>query len=169
MKIALVAPLILLSAVLFIACGDGGGGDGGATPETVEPAPAETPTPAQTPSPGETPAPPNVCQPNPDPATAAFQVIDRPAPGDTVTSPVTVSGQVAAFEATFKITIYQADGSIIADVTGMSQEGQTLSHFSEDVTFSVSVPKPACIWVYELSARDGSLINVGQIPVTLSP
>ncbi len=174
MKVGLLLALALASIALLVACDNGGDGatpapDGAPTPAIGADSEDGTPTPAQTPSPGETPAPPNVCQPNPDPATPELQVIDRPSAGDTVTSPVTISGQVAAFEATFKITIYQADGSIIADVTGMSQEGQTLSPFSEDVAFSVSVPKPACIWVYEASARDGSLIHVGQIPVTLSP
>ena len=38
-----------------------------------------------------------------------------------------------------------------------------------DVAFDVDEGTPACIWVYEASARDGSSIHVGQIPVTLSP
>ncbi len=168
----LLLALAFTITALLVACDNGGDGatpgpDGAPTPAVTD-SEEETATPDVTPA--ETPtAEPEVCQPNPDPATPEFQVIDRPSAGDTVTSPVTISGQVAAFEATFKITIYQADGSIIADVTGMSQEGQTLSPFSEDVTFSVSVPKPACIWVYEASARDGSLIHVSQIPVMLSP
>ena len=166
MKAGLLLALVF-ACVALVACDNDG--EPAAGPTETAPAPAETPTPAQTPAPGETPAPPNVCGPNPDPATPEFQVIDQPSAGDTVTSPVTISGQVAAFEATFKITIYQADGSIIADATGTSQEGQTLSPFSEEVAFSVSLPKPACIWVYEVSVRDGSLVHVGQIPVTLSP
>lgn len=51
----------------------------------------------------------------------------------------------------------------------MSAEGQTLSPFSEDVTFSVGAPTSACLWVYEASARDGSPIHVGQVPVLLQP
>ncbi len=44
-----------------------------------------------------------------------------------------------------------------------------LAPFSIDVPFEVTEPKPACIWVYEASAMDGSPVHVGQIPVTLSP
>ena len=113
---------------------------------------------------------PEVCQPNPDPATPDFQVIDEPSPGAIVTSPVTVSGQIAAFEAQFKITIYDAGGNPITDVAGSSAEGQVLSAFTEDVSFSVTDNTPACIWVYDVSGADGvTPVNVGQIPVTLSP
>ncbi len=144
MKSLLIVPLLLLAAALFLACQDEGGGG---TPTAV----------------------PDVCQPNPDPATPDLQVIDAPLPGSAVTSPVTVRGRIAAFEAAFKITTYDGAGTPIADVSGMAQEGQTLSPFSEDVAFSVSGPTPACIWVYEASARDGSPIHVGQIPVLLQP
>jgi len=114
---------------------------------------------------------PQVCQPNPDPATPEFQVIEEPSPGDTVTSPVTISGRIVANEATFHVTIYDAAGGTIADTSGMNEQtdvGQ-LAAFSIDVPFSVSDNTPACIWVFEASARDGSPTHVGQIPVTLSP
>lgn len=114
---------------------------------------------------------PQVCQTNPDPATADDQVIDEPGAGDTVTSPVTISGRIVANEATFKVTIYAANGATIADVTSMNEQTEAgdMAPFSVDVSFSVSQETPACIWVYEQSARDGSPIHVGQIPVTLSP
>lgn len=171
MKVVLLLALTGASILLFVAC-NGDGGDGGmGTSETVEPAPAETPTPAQTPSPGETPAPPNVCGPNPDPATPEFQVIDEPSEGDTVTSPVTISGQVNAFEATYQIGIFNAAGDPIVETFGTAGPGEIgeLAPFSIDVPFDVDQPKPACIWVYEASAMDGSPIHVGQIPVTLTP
>src|SRR3990172_4136844 len=114
---------------------------------------------------------PNVCQPNPDPATPEFQVIDQPNAGDTVTSPVTISGRIVANEATFKVTIYAANGATIVDTSGMNEQTEAgeLAPFSIDVSFPVPQETPACIWVYEVSARDGSPIHVGQISVTLSP
>ncbi len=112
---------------------------------------------------------PAVCQPNPDPATSDLLVIDQPTAGESVTSPVTISGQIAAFEAQFNITIFDVAGAQISDVSAMSAEGQVLSPFSEDVDFSVAEETPACIWVYDVSEADGSPIHVGQIPVTLSP
>ncbi len=175
MKVGLLLALALASIALLVACDNGGDGatpapDGAPTPAVTD-SDKETPTPAQTPSPGETPAPPNVCQPNPDPATPEFQVIDEPSEGDTVTSPVTVSGQVLAFEATYQIGIFQADGTPVVETFGTAGPGEAgeLAPFSIDVTFQVNQSKPACIWVYEASARDGSPIHVGQIPVTLSP
>ncbi|MDO8612303.1 MAG: Gmad2 immunoglobulin-like domain-containing protein [Dehalococcoidia bacterium] len=114
---------------------------------------------------------PAVCQPNPDPATPDFQVIDQPDVGDTVTSPITISGQVLAFEATYQIGIFDADGDVIVETFGTAGPAEVgeLAPFSIDVTFSVTEETPACIWVYEQSARDGSPTHVGQIPVTLSP
>ncbi len=175
MKVVLLLVLALASIALIVACDNGGdsatsGPDGAPTPAVTD-SEKETPTPAQTPSPGETPAPPNVCQPNPDPATPEFQVIDQPSADDTVTSPVTISGQVLAFEATYQIGIFGADGNPIVETFGTAGPGEAgeLAPFSIDVPFQVNQPKPACIWVYEASAMDGSSIHVGQIPVTLSP
>jgi hypothetical protein len=175
MKVGLLLALALASIALIVACDNGGDGatpgpDGAPTPAVTDSG-DETPTPAQTPSPGETPAPPNVCQPNPDPATPEFQVIDEPSEGDTVTSPVTISGQVLAFEGAYQIGIFNAAGDPIVETFGTAGPGEVgeLAPFSIDVPFDVDQPKPACIWVYEASAMDGSSINVGQIPVTLSP
>jgi hypothetical protein len=86
-----------------------------------------------------------------------------------VTSPVTVSGEIAAFEASFLITIFDADGAEIVEQPGMSSERQTLASFSEEVAFAVSEETPACMWVYEASGRDGEPVNVVQIPLILEP
>jgi hypothetical protein len=110
-----------------------------------------------------------VCAENPDPTTDDLNRVDVPLAGESLTSPFTVSGQIAAFEATFQITIFDADGNQIADQVAMSEEGQVVSVFSEDVGFLVSEETPACIWVYEASAADGSAVNVVQIPVILQP
>ena len=171
----LLLPLTLAFVALLIACETGDGGKVtptvGVTPTvTVSPQPeGKTPTPGETATPGETPTGEDVCQPNPDPATPDTAQVDSPAPGDSVTSPVTVSGRVAVFEAQFNIAIFDAAGDPIVDVPGHTEEGFVLSPFSEDVAFSVSGPKPACIWVYDISERDGRPIQIVQIPVTLLP
>lgn len=168
----LLLTLAFAFVALLIACEDG---DGDEVSPTVSVTPAVTVSPQpedETPTPGETPtAEREVCQPNPDPATPEFQVIDQPGAGDTVTSPVTISGQVLAFEATYQIGIFDADGSPIVETFGMAEAEEVgeLAPFSIDVSFEVDEPTPACIWVYERSARDGSPIHVGQITVTLSP
>jgi hypothetical protein len=111
----------------------------------------------------------SACLANPDPATADITRVDAPLADAAVTSPITVSGAIAAFEAQFRITIFNSSGIVIADQTAKSAEGQVLSPFAASVPFSVSRATPACIWVYENSARDGSPAHVVQVPVTLKP
>jgi hypothetical protein len=114
---------------------------------------------------------PDACQPNPDPATAEDQVIDEPSAGDTLTSPVTISGQYRGFEGTYQVGIFDSQGDPVVETFGTAGPGEAgqLAPFSIDVPFSVAESTPACIWVYEASAMDGRPIHVGQIPVTLSP
>jgi hypothetical protein len=173
--------LVLLAfalVALLVACDNGDNGDNGdATPSpgltpgaTVSAQNGETPTPVATLA--ETPtAVLEICQPNPDPATPEFQVIDQPSAGDTLASPVTISGQVLANEATFQVGIFDIVGNPIVETfdTAEAAEIGVLAPFSIDVEFEVDLPTPACIWVYEASARDGSPVHVGQIPVTLAP
>jgi len=150
-----VAAVALLGVA---ACGDD---DDGAT---------ATPSLTQSPSPSPSPFP-NVCLPNPDPATAAFQILDQPAPSSAVTSPLTVSGQVNYFEATYQIAIYDAGGTALVEVFGTAQQPDigVIGPFTHDVAFAVTGPTPACLWVYESSAMDGSPVHVGQVPLVLLP
>jgi len=163
-KLLLALPLLLVA--LLIACDNG---------DSAEVTPTGDATPAVTASPqpdGETPTgEPEVCQPNPDPVTPEFQVIDQPSAGDTVTSPFTISGQVLANEATYQIGIFGADGNSMVETFGTAEATEVgeLAPFAIDVEFELDEPTPACIWVYEQSVMDGSPIHVGQIPVTLSP
>jgi hypothetical protein len=155
--------LTLPTLILFAACGDDEEGDTGAGP-TVTTAAARTA--AATPTADSLD---DVCAENPDPATDETTQVDEPVEGDEVSSPLTVRGQVAAFEATFQITLFEEDGDILGDIVGMSSEGQTLAPFEEEVSFSVTEETPACLWVYESSARDGSPVNVLQMPLLLVP
>ncbi|MFQ6672999.1 MAG: Gmad2 immunoglobulin-like domain-containing protein [Candidatus Tectimicrobiota bacterium] len=161
MKTAFVTLSALLALAFLAACN----GDEGTSPTA---SPTVTPSPIPQASPTSTPVP-DVCQPNPDPATPDVVQVDTPSTGDSVSSPVPINGRIAAFEATFRVTIFRADGSIAGDIVAMSAEGQTLAPFTLGVPFSVSEATPACLWVYEESARDGSPIHVLQIPLTLLP
>ena len=164
----LLLSLLLPALVLFAACGDDDEEDTTPTAGATRTVSAtETPDedePTATPDPLAT-----VCADNPDPGTDEVVQVDAPEAGDEVSSPLSVTGQIAAFEATFKITIYDVDGNVLGDLTGMSSEGQTLAPFAEEVSFAVTEETPACLWVYEASARDGSPIHVLQIPLLLAP
>lgn len=113
----------------------------------------------------------NVCQPNPSPVDASDPsiIVTAPASGATVTSPVHVAGQARVFDATVSLTLFDANGDEIVSTTTNAAEGQTLSAFSTDVSFTVTSDTPACLWVFESSARDGSPVNVVQVPLTLRP
>ena len=173
----LILTVVAVALLAVAACSDD---DDGATPSPspvpslTETQPPASPSPTPTPTSTSTPTPtlfPTVRLPNPDPATAAFQVLDQPAPSAVVTSPVTVSGQVNYFEATYQIAIYDASGAPLVETFGTAQQPDigVIGPFSHDVTFTVSEPTPACLWVYEQSAMDGSPVRVGQVPLLLLP
>jgi hypothetical protein len=153
--IAVAASVALLA---LVACSDDD--DGPTLSPSSSPAPSFSPTPF-----------PNVCLPNPDPATADFQTLDEPAPSSEVTSPVSVSGQVNYFEGTYQIAIYDASGTPLIETFGTAQQPDigVIGPFSHNVAFAVSEPTPACLWVYEQSAQDGSPVHVGQVPIVLLP
>lgn len=146
------------------------GGAASATGTSVPP----TPTPGRqvgTLVPVATPVTPvtGVCPPNPSPAPASIAVVTQPSPNAQVTSPVTVTGMVAAFEATFLADILDGQGTQLAFVVGMAQDGTSLSPFSVQIPFSVSAPTPGCIRIYQQSAADGSYYRFVQVPVVLMP
>lgn len=154
----IVLTIAALIALAFAACASDAG------------APTPSPSPVPTLSPSPTPVP-DVCLPNPDPATPEFQVLEAPDPFAEVTSPVTVSGQINAFESVYQVTIFDAEGNPIVETFGVANQPDigVIGPFSSDLIFTVTEPTPACIWVFEESARDGSDINIGQIPVILLP
>jgi hypothetical protein len=179
LRLAALISLAIALLLAFAACDNGSEGSNDGEPGTgvtVEVSQDGSPVPGATVS-GDADGDGDVtaveaCQENPDPVTGDFQVIDAPEAGATVTSPVTVSGQILAFEAAFQVAIFDPDGNaIVAPIAAQAQQADIgqLAPFSVDVPFVVTEQQPGCIWVYEESARDGSIIHVGQIPVTLNP
>jgi len=119
-----------------------------------------------------TPAPSlhtNVCPSNSDPATAEEVLITAPAANATVTSPLTVQGSAAAFEAVIELRIVDAGGNELTALSGMTNEGQTLAPYEETLEFTVAAQTDGCLEVFMLSAENGSVINVAQVPLVLSP
>lgn len=176
---------LLAAGAAFAACSDRDDGPappaaGGEPPTTTAPAPTEPPPttapPTAQPTPGRpAPAGPTtvqmtgVCPPNPDPAPASVAVVTQPAPNASVTSPLTVTGMVEAFEATFQAELLDAQQNQLAHVVGMAQQGQVLSPFSVQLAFSVTAPTPGCLRIYQQSARDGSDTKILLVPLVLLP
>ena len=172
MKLRTLLAASVLLLVLAAACGKAEAPSPEATATAaVTPSPAATVTPA---GPSPTPAPtavPNVCQTNPSPVNPADPniVVQSPQPGAAVTSPFAVSGLARVFEAQVSLTLYGDLGGVIAETQTLAAEGQALSPFQAEVTFAVSREQAACLWVFQVSAKDGSSIDVVQVPLALVP
>lgn len=96
-------------------------------------------------------------------------LVRNPAIGERVSSPVTISGSADVFEAVVSIAILDADGRTVASTFTMATCGTGCrGTYSTDVRYDVASTQPGTIHVYEVSAMDGSEINVVNIPVTLT-
>jgi hypothetical protein len=114
----------------------------------------------------------DVCPANPSPPDAAdpSMILEAPADGATVTSPVIVVGKARVFEANVRITIYDAGANVLTDTfTTAAEAGPVLAPYSASVSFTVTTQQQGCIRVWEESAQDGSPRNVVQVEVNLAP
>lgn len=96
--------------------------------------------------------------------------VESVAAGDSVSDPVTIAGTANTFEATFIARIVTDSGEVLTEqvVTATSGSG-TRGTFEATIPFEVAAETPGKLVVFEYSARDGSPINVIEIPVTLEP
>jgi hypothetical protein len=132
---------------------------GAPAPGGIAHQPSVAPTPTVTPTPSPSPAGP-----------PAAIVVSEPSPGDTVTSPVHISGTADVFEAQVSYKIADASGNEIAGGAVAASCGSGCrGTFSINAAFSVPREQAGTIEVYEASAKDGSRIHVVDIPVTLEP
>jgi len=93
-----------------------------------------------------------------------------PQSGMRVTSPVTIAGNADVFEATVNIRVLDANGEVIAESFAMATCGTGCrGDFSTQVDVPIDAEQPGTIQVFEYSAKDGSMINMVEIPVTLVP
>ncbi len=93
-----------------------------------------------------------------------------PLPGMTVQAPITVSGSADVFEATVSIRVLDANGDVVAETFAMATCGTGCrGDFTAQVDVPVDAEQPGTIQVFESSAKDGSMINTVETPVTLLP
>jgi immunoglobulin-like protein involved in spore germination len=96
-------------------------------------------------------------------------LILEPGPGSSVAFPVHVAGEAdPTFEQSLVVQITGADGGIITTAPAQinAEIGQRGS-FAVDVPFGVPSDQPGRISVYSASARDGGLIHLASVEVTL--
>jgi hypothetical protein len=96
-------------------------------------------------------------------------LVQTPAIGERVASPVTIAGTADVFEATVSISILDATGrEIVRTFTTATCGTGCRGAFSEAVRFDVGREQSGTVRVYEASAEDGSPVNVVDIPVVLT-
>ncbi|MGR6319389.1 Gmad2 immunoglobulin-like domain-containing protein [Micromonospora soli] len=96
-------------------------------------------------------------------------VVTAPATGDRVTSPVTVTGTADVFEATVSVRVLDAAGREIGTAFTLATCGSGCrGDYRASVRYRRATTGPGTVEVYEVSARDGSRINVVAVPVILA-
>jgi germination protein M len=98
-------------------------------------------------------------------------LVESPAPGETVSSPLSIQGTANTFEATFMVEL-RADGQgkpLVQDfVTATSGNGMR-GTFEDSFEFDAGGVAEGTLVVYERSAEDNSVVNEVEIPVTIQP
>jgi hypothetical protein len=95
-------------------------------------------------------------------------LVESPAPGDAVASPLRLRGTANTFEAVFQVELLDAAGARIAAKTAMATSGTgTRGTFDLELPYTVDAPQQGTLRVFELSAKDGSVINEVRIPLRL--
>lgn len=96
--------------------------------------------------------------------------LDQPAWGAVLGNPAHLVGLANAFEATFHSRILDAGGHSLADGPVKASCGTGCwGTFDVAVPYLVPATAPGTLQVYELSAADGSIVNLTEYPVTLTP
>lgn len=117
-----------------------------------------------------TPSPSVSTTPSATPSGPAAIVVDSPLPGDELRSPITVRGTANVFEASVSIQILDANGEVLAAINTQASCGSGCrGTFSSPLAFFTPTRQPGTIEVFEVSAENGSAINVVRIPITLVP
>jgi germination protein M len=96
-------------------------------------------------------------------------LVESPTVGATVGSPLRITGTANVFEAVFQINITNWDGLIIAEKTVMASSGTgTRGTFDITVPFTVDKAGIGSLIVFADSPKDGSQIDVVEIPLHLT-
>lgn len=149
-----------------------------------------SPAPTASPSATDTPLPPTIAAPTQTPfiivvtaeptATATAEPVDgaleailisMPGIASVITSPITVQGQSRpTFEQNLVVAVYDEFGVLLAlTPTTLESPAGSPGNFSTELAFTVASEQPGRISVYETSARDGGVVHLASIEVTLRP
>lgn len=97
-------------------------------------------------------------------------LLDTPAAGATINSPVRVRGSANVFEAVLFVEVTDWDGRIVATRRVMASAGTgTRGTFDVRIPYQVQRSGPGEVIVYSLSPKDGARTNVRETPVRVTP
>ena len=95
-------------------------------------------------------------------------LVEHPAIGETVTSPIPVSGTASVFEATLRVRLEGPDGEKLWEETVTASEGAPgRGTFAVEIPFTAT--GPGNIVAFSPSAKDGSEQHTFETPVVLAP
>jgi hypothetical protein len=100
--------------------------------------------------------------------TAALDTVltDAPAPGDVVTSPMTVRGMSDTFEAQVSLRLRDANGRVLADTSTQATSGNGVwGTFSAAISFAKPSTATGTLEVFDASEGDGAGAHGQTIPV----
>ena len=96
--------------------------------------------------------------------------VDRPAWGGVLANPARITGLANVFEATFQVRLLDGEGRTLAEGPVSATCGSGCwGTFDETVGFNVPRAGWGTLQVFVLSARDGSVENLTEYPVWLTP
>jgi len=95
-------------------------------------------------------------------------LVESPLPGDTVSSPIRVSGTANVFEATVSFEVRDAADAVIDESFTTATSGTGTRGTFEHVLDVPDVHGPVTIVAFEASAEDGSPLHVARVPVTIA-
>jgi spore germination protein GerM len=94
--------------------------------------------------------------------------VASPAVNDTVSSPLRVHGTANTFEAAFMLQILDSDGTVLVEQPMMATSGSgTRGTFDVTIEFNAQSGSQITLRVFEHSAKDGSEVNVVEIPLVV--
>ena len=96
--------------------------------------------------------------------------VDRPAFNAAIGNPAHVTGNANVFEATFRMSILDATGKVIADVQVMASCGSGCrGTFDTTIAYTVSKGQYGTLRAYNPSAKDGTPESIRDYRVWLTP
>jgi len=127
--------------------------------------------PASGPGPSPSPASPPATSPAPTPSEAPQITIGSPVADATVSVPFTVSGEANTFEAALTVEVVDQSGTGMCVRQLMATSGSgTPGTWEGTLAFPPEVDAlPVMLRAYAHSAKDGSIIDLVEYPITIAP